>query len=256
MDTESAWFWIRVIVPGISFLPFSFLIYSFWKSRTHFLIAPRFPKMTIAASILMYIASTETLIGQHILEMYNYDRAKAVSSSITYPLVSISGNIFVFIFCSFIIFRALLIYDRWCISQYALNNQSTIMSPKNQIDINQITNTSTSHGSFHVFLRRPLLRNVAILLIILFITVCISVPSIPYQQFTILRTIFTIPWIIFIILSIFILIKSRKAKDSLLCLRETYSICSIILLQMINVRLVFIEFRIRHFIGYVLGMYR
>ena len=242
------------IVTGISLIILPYLYHHFWKLRHHFLIAPRFPKTTIIVSLLMFIASIEALMVMYILDKYDHDRTKA-ASTIYYPAFIVSANIFVFTFCAFIMFRALIFHEKWRTAQNTLTEQVSIISPKNTTHASK-GNSCCCNSISMGYINKPLLGNVAILLSVLLVVFSISSISIPYPHFTTLRVIYKIPWTAFVILSIFILVKSRKTKESLLCFRETYSISAMIVLQLIVQQFRnLIDLHIRFFISYIIGMF-
>ena len=264
MDADNQWLFATMILTGVSLILLPYLCYLFWKSRHHFLISPRFPRITILVSILMFIASIEAIFIGYLLDVHNKSVEEAVSSTLLYPIMSISANIFAFIFCSFLVFRALLFYDKWLTSQHRLNNQSSVMSShptKMNVEIttiswtNSIADSSSAISILMHYLKKPLLRNVFILILFLFILMCSTVISKPYPKFTILGYLFRSYWAIFLLLCIFILIKSRKSKESLLCFRETYSLCILIVVQMVFTWLTpLIGIHIRSYLHCIVGM--
>ena len=215
------------IINALSLVILPYLWYLFWKLRHHFLISARFPKVTLLMSILMFVAVTASSINSYTLNLYNFDKNKAISSTPLYAILLISIMTFSFLFCAWIIFRAFLIYDQWNKEQDTLNNQTHIIM--GSMDVSIALHAESKQAS-----NRVLKYIIITILSLAFIFFCLTIPGLlQTDENNLQRSLFPFPFIIIMLLGIFILIRARKMKESVLCKQETYMIGIIIISQTI-----------------------
>ena len=246
----SVWIIATWTISAISVVLLPYLWYLFWSLRHHFLIAARFPKITLFMSILAFISSTIGGFSSYVLSMHNYDKAKSTSASLTYPILIFISMILAFIFVSSIVYRAFLVYDKWITQQYALTNQSDIII--GSMDVSTvIKNEKTVMNSNRLFK-----RVVIIILSISFIITIITLPGMisDEPEYDTQRMLFPLGFTTVIILGIFILINARKISESMLCQRETYMIGAVVLINVVLDNLP-LHPQVVMFIGYLFGMY-
>ena len=219
-DSEYAILMVAFLLDFISLLILPYLWYKFWKLRHHFLIAARFPKLTLFMSISMYFGAPAAWIISYSVSVHPEE------AIIIRPVLISTTMIMVFIFVSAIVFRTFLIYDLSIKEQHALSNQSVIIiggfdTEKNTTDALQDMEVR-SDKSVHHNPNKTLKRIVIAMLSFSFILFCVTLPGLIMG--TTLQLLFPIPFVTVILLGVFLLIKARKMKEAMLCRRETYLI--------------------------------
>eukprot|EP01084_Bolivina_argentea_P159415 277638_1 len=233
MAAISVWTYVVIIVSVISLFLLSYLWFKFWNFRKHFLIAPRFPKITLLASISIFICGIGNAIIALILDHLNINREEATSSRISYPILLSIVNMSAYLFSSAIVFRTLLIFDAWCFSKYTLNNKNSIILANDFMQVSKYQIYKFC-GSFYVFYSASWVFTVASMFLMLLIIVSICAPLTSFGL-VIPSFLFMLSWFLIIIIGIVILIKTRKIKEAILCIRETYIVISILFIQIISI---------------------
>ena len=275
MDSVFGWIIAGFILNGISLFILPYLWFKFWRLKYHFLISARFPKLTLFMSISMFICALGASINLYIMNIYNFNKAKAVSSEPLYPTIAMLILIVSFLFCQAIVYRAFLIYDSWHHQTYALQNQSEIIHsgfnqlPSTTPDIdteNANTNTLRTpdiHNGDNINKTAQIVKekpqkilkwSIMFILILSLILFLVTLPSIPFEHLTLQRQLFPISFVMVMILGGYVLWKGRQMKESMLCKRETYMMSLLVILNVIMDNMP-IEAHMRFFSGLLVGTY-
>ena len=251
------WLLAAFILNGISSISLPCLWYLFWKSRNHFIISARFPKLTLLMSMMVFLCSIAAMMNLYVLNIYDFDKEKTRSLAPSYPITLVAAITFAFLFCSFIVYRTFLIYDKWSNQERTLQNQSTIIvggfnSENDKEIINALQISDKSHNqTSHRNLKRILIGT----MITSFIFFLINAPGLIYQDLVFpQQKLLPVSFVMIIILGTYILIKARRMRESMLCKRETYMIASVVLANIIVDNLPFPSY-VGFFSGVISGMY-
>ncbi len=212
----------------------------------------------------MYIAVTEHAIAHYILYMYDNNKQKANQSNLLYPILISTAQICVFLFCAFIVYRSLLMYDRGNILQYALKNQFKIICGHQQLlpDLTKLQKQQEPIKHIYncfcmpkiTFFHPKLMWSVTIIFVISFIIAVIASPACAIESPT-LQMLTPLPYITIIFIGCIVVFKARKIKESILFERETYIIMLLIFLQLLTASLRgLLDYYLNLFIGFMIGM--
>ena len=215
------WILGAFILNGISSISLPYLWYLFWKSRNHFLIAARFPKLTLSMSIIIFLCGVATMMNLYILNIYNFDKEKTISRSPSYPISLMTALTFGCSFCSFIIYRLFLVFDKWSNQQRTLQNQSTIVIGGMNSDDDALVLTMEAIGNSHLSqnqrphrnLKRIVIWTLVISFIFFLITALGRIHLYENTAAVILKELLPVPFVVIIMLGAYILIKAKKWKN-------------------------------------------
>lgn len=223
----------------------------------------------------MFICALGASVNLYIMNIYNFDKSKAVSSEPLYPIMAMLILIVSFLFCEAIVYRAFLIYDSWNNQANVLRNQSQIIrSEFNQFrelpsttpdindnedalrtpDIHTTVTTNNKPPSQGTNTNTILKWSIISILIISFILFLATLPSIPYEHLTLQRQLFPISFVMVMILGAYVLWKGKRMKESMLCKRETYMMSLFVILNVVMDNMPTAA-HIRFFTGLLFGMF-
>ena len=251
------WILTAFILTGISAIILPYLWYLFWKLRHHFLIKARFTKLTLSMSIVMFITDLFATMNLYTLSKYDFNRETARTRALNYPITVIATMTLSFLFCAAIVYRAFLIFDKWSNQEIALQNQSSIIvgglgteSETVTIDILRTSDKETKNKSKKSrFLKYVVISTLAISSPLYLYTI----PALTNPDLKLQRQLIPIPFLMVIILGIFVLIKSRKMRESMSCKKETYMLASVVLLNIVQENLA-VGYHVNFVVGGILGM--